>query len=75
MCAIGSSTNNSIAAVSPQATGLGATSINGTLLTGARRVNAGRRPGTVLTGAPTPGSSGGFRPPPQRPNTPNIVEY
>lgn len=55
------------------ATGLGASSINGTLLTGARRVNVGRRPGTVLTGAPSPGGGGGFTPP-QRPTNPNIVE-
>lgn len=76
MCAIGSSTNSSIAATSAQATGLGAAgAIGGTLLTGARRVNAGRRPGTVLAGSPAPGGGGGGASPPRSPTRPNIVEY
>jgi hypothetical protein len=76
MCAIGSSTNNSLAAISPQATGLGPTAIGGSLLTGARRVAGGRPAGSLLTGAPGGGGTGGSRPqPPTTPRTPNVVEY
>lgn len=69
MCAIGSSTNNSIAATSTQATGLGAAgAIGGTMLTGARRVNVGSRAtGTVLAGGGAAGSA------PPRARTPSKI--
>lgn len=61
MCGVGSSLNQSLAQVSPQATGLGAGAIGGSVLTGARRV-AGGRPNTVLGG----GGGGSTRPTPPR---------
>jgi hypothetical protein len=60
MCSVGSGSNNSIAATSPNATGAGGQSVGGSWLAGSTRVARGGARGSILAGGSgSPGSSGG----------------